>query len=82
MPLGECVYNKKTSVQNLLTQDITRRARTLLWEPKKGKTRNMSFFGTVAIGRNVSLKSCVVRVKCLLIQKLLCEMQVDFICAS
>ena len=35
---------------NLLTQDLTRRARTSLWEPKNGKTRNISFFGTEAIG--------------------------------
>ena len=36
--------------QAILTQDLTRPARTSPWEPKKGKTRNISFFGIVAIG--------------------------------
>ena len=39
-----------TKPKNLLPQDLTRHARTSLWEPKKGKTKNISFLGTVAIG--------------------------------
>ena len=40
----------KTITFTNATQDLTRRARTSLWEPKNGKARNTSFFGTVAIG--------------------------------
>ena len=31
-------------------QDLTRRVRASLWEPKKGKTKITSFFGTVGAG--------------------------------
>ena len=35
----------KTITFTNATQDLTRRARTSLWEPKNGKARNISFFG-------------------------------------
>ena len=48
--LADHVISKIDTTIKFTNTRLTRRARTSLWEPKKGKTRNISFFGTVAIG--------------------------------